>query len=83
VEGGGSGFTEIRAELLLESEWVAAQFDSSLSASPDPKTPYEILDFVLAAPQTVTGFKIIGQPPETGPELVLLELDSLPDQPDR
>ena len=82
MEGGGSGFTEIRAELLLESEWVAAQFDSSLSASPDPKTPYEILDFVLTAPQTVTGFKIIGQPPETGPELVLLELDSLPDQPD-
>jgi hypothetical protein len=81
VEGGGSGFTDIRVELLLDSEWVPAQFDSTLSSSPDAKVSYEILDFVLIEAETVSGLKIIGQPPETGPDLLFLELDSLNDKP--
>ncbi|UCC51204.1 MAG: hypothetical protein JSV68_19155, partial [Anaerolineaceae bacterium] len=81
VEGGGSGFSSVQAELLLDSEWVPAQFDSTLSSTPDPKVPYEILDFVLTEAETATGFKIIGQPRESGPELVLLELDSLNEKP--
>ncbi|NCF65187.1 MAG: hypothetical protein GWP61_04385 [Chloroflexi bacterium] len=81
VEGGGSGFSSVQAELLLDLEWVPAQFDSTLSSIPDPKVPYEILDFVLMEAETATGFKIIGQPRESGPELVLLELDSLNEKP--
>jgi hypothetical protein len=79
VEGGGGGFTNIQVELLLDSEWTPAQLDSNLSSSPDPKRSYEILDFVLAEKETATGLRIIGQTPVSGPELVILELDSLSD----
>jgi hypothetical protein len=81
VEGGGSGFTSIEVELLLDSEWVPAQLDSSLSSSPDPRDPYEILDFVLMKSETGSGIKIIGQTPDNGPELVFLELDSFTGMP--
>jgi hypothetical protein len=55
--------------------------DSSLSSSPDPRDPYEILDFVLMKAETASGIKVIGQTPDSGPELVFLELDSLTDMP--
>ena len=60
---------------------VRKSFDSTLSSSPDPQAAYEILDFELKEIETVTGIKIIGQAPETGPEMVLLELDSMNERP--
>lgn len=81
VEGGRSGFTAVQVELLLDSEWVPVQLDPTLSSSPDPRVAFEILDFVLEKTETVSGMKIIGQTPESGPELMILELDSLNDKP--
>jgi hypothetical protein len=75
----GGWFTSVAVETLVGGAWVAQAVTPS--ESPDPARPFQIIDYVLAAPVQATGIRLRGPGGGTGAFTTCSELDALASAP--
>lgn len=71
----GGWFSTLGVQVLVNGRWAVP----TLASTPhgDPAVPFEILDFELAQPMTVTGVRAMGVAGGTGHFVTCAELDAL------
>lgn len=76
IEGGSSGFSTIDAEVLVEGVWQSLPEGTILSTEPDPKIPFQIIDFILPESIHANGIRVTGVVEGSFREIIVVELDA-------
>lgn len=72
IEGAGAGgFTDVAFEAHVDGQWVALDVQPLMTL--DPEVPFQMLDFLLAEPLTLTGIRLTA----TAVKATIAELDVL------
>lgn len=77
--GNGGNFTTLAFEVRIGGVWTAAV--GTAPPSPDAARPFEMLNFVLASPTSISGIRVSGAPGGTGAFITCAELDGLSPAP--
>ncbi len=77
IEGTGSGFNTIVAEIQIDGEWQPVPEETLQSVEPDPAIPLQMIDFVLPESVQATGIRVTGIAGGMFPEVTIMELDAL------
>jgi hypothetical protein len=78
IEGGNNSFSQIKAQVLVDGEWLPVPDDTRLSQQSDATIPFQLFDFWLAEPIMGEGIRIVATiSDETRlPEIAISELDA-------
>lgn len=71
----GGWFDSMTVQVKVGGQWVNAA--ATASPPPDPATPFQVIDWTLAAPVMSTGVRVVGPPGGGGGFVTCAELDAL------
>lgn len=74
---GIAGGSALHAEALIDGEWSPLPEGTRLSDEPDPAVPYQVFDFILPEPMTLSGIRVRIEVGGRLPEASVVELDAV------
>jgi ADP-ribosylglycohydrolase len=72
-----AGFTEATVEVLIDGVWQPPPLGYSESQPFDTRVPFQIIDFMLPSPLTISGIRLTGTTETVDSSVSIAELDAL------